>query len=210
MPCSWEGNRRSGVALAMRRRLKWFIHRRADSLDREMCSLVEYVLFTLLYLCVSGGTRSLARTAQSRSLFSTMGLCFQIHTCTCRLVFFVTAITRTLCCQPTLDLESIKSGMSSIIDGVVFEGTVVESSCENEERSSSDERLVIQNVGEQGIIEDQKFSWGSEVEEEEVKEKGENHGYGAVEEIHHINYENKVVNVVIGVFDIDNYVRNPV
>jgi len=29
MPCSWEGNRRSGVALAMRHRLQWFIHLRA-------------------------------------------------------------------------------------------------------------------------------------------------------------------------------------
>ena len=26
MPCDWEGNRRFGVALAMRRRLQWFIH----------------------------------------------------------------------------------------------------------------------------------------------------------------------------------------
>ena len=26
MPCGWEGNRRSGVALAMRHRLQWFIH----------------------------------------------------------------------------------------------------------------------------------------------------------------------------------------
>jgi len=26
MPCSWEGNRRSGIALAMRHRLQWFIH----------------------------------------------------------------------------------------------------------------------------------------------------------------------------------------
>ena len=25
MPCGWEGNRRSGVALVMRRRLQWFI-----------------------------------------------------------------------------------------------------------------------------------------------------------------------------------------
>jgi len=30
MPCSWEGNRRSGVALAMRHRLQWFIHLRGD------------------------------------------------------------------------------------------------------------------------------------------------------------------------------------
>jgi len=26
MPCVWEGNCRSGVALAMRHRLQWFIH----------------------------------------------------------------------------------------------------------------------------------------------------------------------------------------
>jgi len=26
MPCGWEGNRRSGVALAMRHSLQWFIH----------------------------------------------------------------------------------------------------------------------------------------------------------------------------------------
>jgi len=30
MPCGWEGNRRSGVALAMRHELKWFIHLRAQ------------------------------------------------------------------------------------------------------------------------------------------------------------------------------------
>jgi len=36
MPCGWEGNRRSGVALAMRHGLKLFIHLRAHGLDREM------------------------------------------------------------------------------------------------------------------------------------------------------------------------------
>jgi len=30
MSCDWEGNRRSGVALAMRHRLKWFIHLQAE------------------------------------------------------------------------------------------------------------------------------------------------------------------------------------
>ena len=30
MSCGWEGNRRSGVALAMHHRLKWFIHLRAQ------------------------------------------------------------------------------------------------------------------------------------------------------------------------------------
>ena len=36
MPCGWEGNRRSGVALAMRHRLQWFIHLQTHGLDREM------------------------------------------------------------------------------------------------------------------------------------------------------------------------------
>jgi len=33
MSCDWEGNRRSGVALAMRHRLKWLIHLRAQGLS---------------------------------------------------------------------------------------------------------------------------------------------------------------------------------
>ena len=36
MPCGWEGNRRSDVALVMRRRLQWFIYLRAHGVDREM------------------------------------------------------------------------------------------------------------------------------------------------------------------------------
>ena len=50
---------------------------------------MEYVLFTLLYLRVSVGRRSLARTAQSYSLFSTTGLYFQNHTSACQ------SLTRT-------------------------------------------------------------------------------------------------------------------
>jgi len=34
MPCGWESNRRSGVALAMRHRLQWFIHPRARGLRK--------------------------------------------------------------------------------------------------------------------------------------------------------------------------------
>ena len=34
MPCRWEGNRRSGVALAMRHRLQWFIYLRAQGLRK--------------------------------------------------------------------------------------------------------------------------------------------------------------------------------
>jgi len=30
MCCDWEGNRRSGVALVMRHKLKWFTHLRAQ------------------------------------------------------------------------------------------------------------------------------------------------------------------------------------
>jgi len=35
MPDGWEGNRRSGVALATRHRLRWFIHVRAQWLTRR-------------------------------------------------------------------------------------------------------------------------------------------------------------------------------
>ena len=34
MPCGWEGNRTSGVAMAMRHRLQWFIHLRAHGLRK--------------------------------------------------------------------------------------------------------------------------------------------------------------------------------
>ena len=34
MPCDWKGNRRSGVAQAMRHRLQWFIHIRAHVLGK--------------------------------------------------------------------------------------------------------------------------------------------------------------------------------
>jgi len=34
MPCGWEGNRRSGVALAMRHRLQWFIQLWAHGLRK--------------------------------------------------------------------------------------------------------------------------------------------------------------------------------
>jgi len=34
MPCGWEGNRRSGVSLAMRYRLMWFVHLQAHGLRK--------------------------------------------------------------------------------------------------------------------------------------------------------------------------------
>jgi len=34
MPCGWEGNRRSGVTLAMRHKLHWFIHLRTQDLRK--------------------------------------------------------------------------------------------------------------------------------------------------------------------------------
>ena len=44
MPCGWEGNRRSGVSLAMRHRLQWFIHLRIRGLrkgDEHPASAME-------------------------------------------------------------------------------------------------------------------------------------------------------------------------
>ena len=53
MPCGWEGNRRSGVALAMRHRLQWFIHLWAQGLRKgdELTLLTGYG--TLYFYCVA-------------------------------------------------------------------------------------------------------------------------------------------------------------
>jgi len=55
MPCGREGNRRSGVALAMRHRLQWFIKLRAHGLRKEgkptlLMGVVWYTLQVYLYL----------------------------------------------------------------------------------------------------------------------------------------------------------------
>ena len=50
MPYGWEGNRRPGVALAMRHRLKWFIHLWAHSLDREMSTLPTLSQWSMAHL----------------------------------------------------------------------------------------------------------------------------------------------------------------
>ena len=58
-PCGWEGNRRSGVTLAMRHRLEWFIHLRAHGLDREMSTPLMLscgVLTHLTWVALSGST----------------------------------------------------------------------------------------------------------------------------------------------------------
>ena len=52
MSCDWEGNRRSGVALAMPHRLKWFIHPRAQGLskgDEHPTNTLHGVWYTLPY-----------------------------------------------------------------------------------------------------------------------------------------------------------------
>jgi len=48
MPYGWEGNRRSGVALAMRHGLQWFIHLPTGSMAfvRDMISPLLYLTYT--------------------------------------------------------------------------------------------------------------------------------------------------------------------
>jgi len=52
MPCGWEGNRRSGSALAMRHRLQWFIQLyRLTAQGREMRTLPKLLMeYGTLYL----------------------------------------------------------------------------------------------------------------------------------------------------------------
>jgi len=69
MPCDWEGSRRSGVALAMRHRLKWFIRLRAHGLDREMSTPAYALLWSMArlpYLQKNGYTHQDAVGRQTR------------------------------------------------------------------------------------------------------------------------------------------------
>jgi len=56
MSCDWEGNRRSGVALAMRHILKWFIHLRAQGLskgDEHPTNTPHGVWYSLLFYTIN-------------------------------------------------------------------------------------------------------------------------------------------------------------
>jgi len=53
MSCDWEDNRRSGVALAMRHTLKWFVHLRTQGLnngDKHLANTPNEAWYSLLYL----------------------------------------------------------------------------------------------------------------------------------------------------------------
>ena len=84
MPCGWEGNRRSGVALAMRHRLQWFIHLRAHGLRKgdkhhayaahgvwhTLCSLSERSVVAIVSsaVCLSVCEHISETTVQSSSV----------------------------------------------------------------------------------------------------------------------------------------------
>jgi len=78
MPCGWEGNRRSGVALAMRHRLQWFIHLWAQGLrkgDEHPAYTPHGVWHTLLLLC------SLLLLTLSVSWFVCVSVCVRVCVC---------------------------------------------------------------------------------------------------------------------------------
>ena len=62
MPCGWAGNRRFGVALAMRHRLQWFIHLRASHGPRKGDEHPAYtphgVWHSITFLVVTGSPKS--------------------------------------------------------------------------------------------------------------------------------------------------------
>jgi len=49
IPCGWEGNLRSGVALTMRHRLRWFIHLRVYGIRNRNELRVHYLCIG--YIC---------------------------------------------------------------------------------------------------------------------------------------------------------------
>jgi len=74
MPRGWEGNRRSGVALAMRHRLQWFIYLRAHGLRKgdEHPAYTAHVLRHSIHVrSVDNSARNLQRLVVSHSLFNT-------------------------------------------------------------------------------------------------------------------------------------------
>ena len=51
MPCGWEANYRSDVALAMSHRLQWFIHLQAHGIRHEYLSLhSSWIWHSLLFV----------------------------------------------------------------------------------------------------------------------------------------------------------------
>ena len=64
MPCGWEGNRRSGVALAMRHRLQWFIYLWAHGPRKgdEPTLLTAYGTIHLYLACIIAAFEQLYKT----------------------------------------------------------------------------------------------------------------------------------------------------
>ena len=61
MPCGWEGNRRSGIALAIRHRLLWFIHlwghgiRKGDVHPASSSDLAHFTFCQLTQIALHNG-----------------------------------------------------------------------------------------------------------------------------------------------------------
>jgi len=67
MLCGWEGNRRSGVALAMRHRLQWFIHLRDHGLrkgDKHPAYTPHGVWHSFTFLPPAFGVRTVRLTSK--------------------------------------------------------------------------------------------------------------------------------------------------
>ena len=50
MPCGWEGNRRTGVALDMRQRLRWFIHLSRSTKGRQALRVAYIHVLPLFHI----------------------------------------------------------------------------------------------------------------------------------------------------------------
>jgi len=91
MPYSWEGNRRSVVALAMRHRLQWFIHLRVQQLSKGDGHPAYTALRSMAPLCLRGAHwRHLANTIDPSVYGSSAGLC---HIALFMLVLTVVALS---------------------------------------------------------------------------------------------------------------------
>ena len=78
MPCGWEGNRMSGVAMAMRHRLQWFIHLPAHGLrkgdEHRPTLLVKYGPIYIQYTAVLQRLTNFASLTSSKTSLKCLDL----------------------------------------------------------------------------------------------------------------------------------------
>jgi len=117
MSCDWEGNRRSGVALALRHRLEWFIHLRAHGLskgDEHPTNTPREVWHSLPFFCshesLHGGNRmhvhcitNVSATSEACSYVNDLNTAIDDH----HVTVHIAVCFKKNCRDKTRDIENV-------------------------------------------------------------------------------------------------------